>query len=66
MTHDRTGEEIDPDAHPVNCSGWEDPDADVMRPCPICRPHLAPEVRRRALLDADQLRATRPPEGEDR
>jgi hypothetical protein len=41
VAHDRTGELIDPDAHPPNCSGWEDPDADVMRPCLICKPHLA-------------------------
>lgn len=42
MTKDRTGEDVDPDAHPTNCTGWEDPDADVMRPCLICKPHLAP------------------------
>ncbi|HEY3510502.1 MAG TPA: hypothetical protein VGL36_15155 [Kribbella sp.] len=57
---DRFGEDVDLDAHPTNCSGWEDPDADVMRPCLICKPHLDPAVRRRQLFDADQIRATRP------
>ena len=64
MALDRFGEEIDPEAHPVDCSGWEDPDADNPKPCLICKPWLDPAIRRRALMDADELRATRP-EGEN-
>lgn len=75
MAHDRTGEEIDLDdrpdelepAHDRRCrGGWIDRDADTPVPCLVCKPHLDPAVRRRALLDADQIRATRPPEGDDR
>ncbi|WP_378198442.1 hypothetical protein [Amycolatopsis plumensis] len=46
MAHDRTGEVIDPDRHPDNCDGFiggrqhADP---PLKPCPICRPHLARE-----------------------
>lgn len=72
MTKDRTGDDIEPDdrpdeppPHDRRCrNGWLDRDADPAVPCLICRPHLDPAVRRRALLDADQIRATRPPEGE--
>lgn len=63
MTKDRTGEDIDPEAH-AGCTGWVDYEADNPRPCLICKPHLNPDRLGRALLDADQIRATRPPEGE--
>lgn len=35
--------------HKARCSGWIDRDADQPKPCLRCRPHLAPEERRRAM-----------------
>ncbi len=63
MTYDRFGEtdpaEPEPGesvlsdaelaAHKARCSGWLDRDADNPVPCLRCRPHLAPEARRKAL-----------------
>lgn len=61
MVLDRTGEPIDDDAHPQTCSGWiGGRNLDNPKPCLICKPWLDPAERRRALLDADHLRATRP------
>ncbi|MFD8496291.1 hypothetical protein [Amycolatopsis sp. NPDC059657] len=45
---DRTGELVEPDEHDCD-DGWLDRDADPMRPCLICKPHLAPS-RLRAQL----------------
>ena len=63
MARDRTGDVIDDDwpavpAHDPRCDGhgWIDRDADPAIPCLDCKPHLRPAVRRRQLLDADQLR----------
>lgn len=59
---DRTGEPIDePEQEPLHdprCDGhgWVDRDAEPAVPCLDCRPHLAPERLRRALLDADRRR----------
>ncbi|WP_409186691.1 hypothetical protein F9C11_21620 [Amycolatopsis sp. VS8301801F10] len=62
---DRTGEPIDEDGHDPRCrNGWLDRDADPAVPCLVCKPHLAPNLLRRATLDADQLRQEpRNPEG---
>lgn len=63
MSPDRYGEpDADGPAQPLHdprCdgNGWVDYDADHPVPCLDCRPKLADAVRRRALLDADQLRA---------
>lgn len=42
MTHDRTGEQLDDDAHDPRCkSGWLGDDLDGRPvPCLVCRPHL--------------------------
>lgn len=56
MSHDRTGEEIEPEddslpapkPHDPRCrKGWLDRDAAV--PCLVCKPHLDPDVRRRRM-----------------
>ncbi|ATY11588.1 hypothetical protein CU254_14805 [Amycolatopsis sp. AA4] len=62
---DRTGEPIEPGEHQCD-NGFLDRDADPpLRPCLICRPQLSRDNRRRALLDADQLRQEpRNPEGD--
>lgn len=65
MTYDRFGESdsgpIEPGnsdpvqdeaalaEHKARCSGWIDRDADHPVPCLQCKPHLAPDVRRRHL-----------------
>lgn len=61
---DRFGEPIDetdpePPLHDPRCdgSGWISRNTDPAVPCLDCKPHLAPEVLRRATFDADQLRA---------
>ena len=56
MVLDRTGEPIEADEHECD-HGFEDFDADPpLKPCLICKPHLAPHLLRRQLLDADQFR----------
>ncbi|GAB3156484.1 hypothetical protein GCM10027258_62990 [Amycolatopsis stemonae] len=62
--HDRTGDEIDDDdpaaQPPHRCDGgWIDRDANPARPCLVCKPHLSRENLRRAIADADTIRATR-------
>ena len=47
-THTRTTPAIA--AIPHTCdAGWLDRDADHPRPCLICKPHLAPEARKKRL-----------------
>lgn len=43
-----SAEESDED-HRKRCRGWIDRDADHPVPCLRCKPHLAPDVRRRHL-----------------
>lgn len=51
MRRDRDGELLDeqPDLLPTHrCEdGWLDPDAEVLTPCPVCRPGLALRVHTR-------------------
>lgn len=60
MTYDQFGEpeteqddtapgEAELAEHKKRCSGWIDRDADHPKPCLRCKPHLAPEERRRAM-----------------
>jgi hypothetical protein len=49
VTHDRTGELIEPDDHDCD-GGFIDRDADPpLKRCPICKPHLAPAIRQAKL-----------------
>ena len=42
MTKDRTGDDVDDDAHPPRCPGWLGFDSDYRPiPCLRCKPHLA-------------------------
>ena len=63
--HDRTGDQLDddppPDHDPRCHNGWIDRDSIPAIPCYTCRPLLRPEIRRRQLLDADQLRTQEKP-----
>jgi len=50
MTRDRFGEPVEPDdvpEQPHRCDkGFLDRDADPpLQRCPVCKPHLAPEIR---------------------
>jgi hypothetical protein len=57
VSPDRYGEPEEPIEHECD-GGFIDRDADPpLHPCLICRPRLSASNRRRALLDADQLRA---------
>lgn len=45
---DRFGDDDPPEPHECD-QGWQDADADVLAPCLVCRPWLAPERRIRNL-----------------
>lgn len=49
VTGDPPPSEAELAEHKKRCSGWVDRDADHPKPCLRCRPHLAPEERRRAM-----------------
>jgi hypothetical protein len=49
---DRTGEAIDEEPH-VCDRGWVDRNAEHPVPCLECKPHLAPEQRRRRIHGVD-------------
>lgn len=64
MSPDRFGDPIDEDEpqqplHDPRCDGhgWIDRDAVPAVACTDCKPWLKDQIRRRPLLDADQLRA---------
>ncbi len=60
MRHDRTGELIEDDdteparPHPRGCTGWIDRNADRPVPCLVCKPHLAPTVKKRPREEASR------------
>ena len=58
MSHDRTGEVVEPEdegpptpkPHDPRCrKGWINPDAEHPTPCLVCKPHLDPELRRKRM-----------------